>query len=166
MCEFSLVIVICKQLRIGAYEPDSLFYSQWLVFRYCGRLYCRRCVKSECFVYLVSGVQMNTFFKPALSLLLELNLGDTGIERRLHPLITFLTRHRAALRKYIYPECFATLMNYLWSYILQVSRASLAASFGIYFTFCTTTAASSTLLALCTCSLLRLLLALTRILAV
>ena len=112
---------------------------------------------------------MNTFFKPALSLLLELNLGDTGIERRLHPLITFLTRHRAALRKYIYPECFATLMNYLWSYILQVSRASLAASFGIYFTFCTTTiiyAASSTLLALCTCSLLRLLLALTRILAV
>ena len=129
MCEFSLVIVICKQLRIGAYEPDSLFYSQWLVFRYCGRLYCRRCVKSECFVPLVSGVQMNTFFKPALSLLLELNLGDTGIERRLHPLITFLTRHRAALRKYIYPECFATLMNYLWSYILQVSRASLAASF-------------------------------------
>ena len=72
---------------------------------------------------------MNTFFKPALSLLLELNLGDTGIERRLHPLITFLTRHRAALRKYIYTECFAMLMNYLWSYILQVSRASLAASF-------------------------------------
>lgn len=65
---------------------------------------------------------MNTFFKPALSLLLELNLGDTGIERRLHPLVTFLTRHRAALRKYIYPECFTTLMNYLWSYILQVSR--------------------------------------------
>ncbi|CAI8010058.1 hypothetical protein GBAR_LOCUS6673 [Geodia barretti] len=119
MCEFSLVIVICKQLRIGAYEPDCLFIAKWLVFRYCGRLYCRRCVKSECFVYLVSGVQMNTFFKPALSLLLELNLGDTGIERRLHPLITFLTRHRAALRKYIYPECFATLMNYLWSYILQ-----------------------------------------------
>ena len=46
MCEFSLVIVICKQLRIGAYEPDCLFYSQWLVFRYCGRLYCRRCVQN------------------------------------------------------------------------------------------------------------------------
>ena len=65
-------------------------------------------------------VQMNTFFKPALSLLLELNLGEAGIERRLHPLITFLTRHRSALRKYIYPKCFHALMNYLWGYILQV----------------------------------------------
>ena len=63
---------------------------------------------------------MNKFFKPALSLLLELKLGECGIERRLHPLITFLTRHRSALQKYIYPECFHTLMNYLWNYIVQV----------------------------------------------
>lgn len=63
---------------------------------------------------------MNKFFKPALSLLLELRLGESGIERRLHPLITFLTRHRSALQKYVYPECFHTLMNYLWGFILQV----------------------------------------------
>ena len=69
---------------------------------------------------LLSSPQMNKFFKPALSLLLELKLGECGIERRLHPLITFLTRHRSALQKYIYPECFHTLMNYLWNCILQV----------------------------------------------
>lgn len=63
---------------------------------------------------------MNKFFRPALSLLLELKLGECSIERRLHPLITFLTRHRSALQKYIYPKCFHSLMNYLWSCILQV----------------------------------------------
>ena len=63
---------------------------------------------------------MNKFFKPALSLLLELKLEECSIEKRLYPLTTFLTRHRSALQKYIYPECFATTMKYMWDYILQV----------------------------------------------
>ena len=64
---------------------------------------------------------MNKFFKPALSLLLELKLGECSIEKRLCPLVTFLSRHRHALQKYIYPDCFSRIMQFLWEYILQVS---------------------------------------------
>ena len=71
-------------------------------------------------LFSVSCSQMNKFFKPALSLLLELKLGECSIEKRLYPLTTFLTRHRSALQKYIYPECFATTMKFMWDYILQV----------------------------------------------
>ena len=66
-------------------------------------------------------LQMNKFFKPALSLLLDLRLKDCKIDKRLYPLITFLSRHRNALRKYIYPECFNTIMQYLWECIIQVA---------------------------------------------
>ncbi len=65
--------------------------------------------------------QMNKFFKPALSLLLDLRLAACRIEKRLNPLVTFLDRHRTALRKYVYPECFDTIMKYLWECIVQVS---------------------------------------------
>ena len=64
---------------------------------------------------------MNKFFKPALSLLLDLKLIDYPIDKRLLPLLTFLERHRLALKKYLYPECFNVAMEYLWGYILQVS---------------------------------------------
>ena len=64
---------------------------------------------------------MNNFFRPALSQLLELKLGDCTIEKRLSPLVTFLDRHRYALQKYIYPDCYSKVMEYLWGYILQVS---------------------------------------------
>lgn len=63
---------------------------------------------------------MNKFFKPALSLLLELKLGDCSIERRLDPIITFLKRHFKALEKYLYFDCFKQLMNYLWTFVLEV----------------------------------------------
>lgn len=76
------------------------------------------------FVFVCVCSQMNKFFKPALSLLLELKLGDCSIEKRLYPLITFLARHRSALQKYIYPECFSTVMQYMWSCILQVHFCS------------------------------------------
>ena len=72
------------------------------------------------FVCVCVCFQMNKFFKPALSLLLELKLEDCSIQKRLCPLITFLARHRSALQKYIYPECFSTVMQYMWGYILQV----------------------------------------------
>jgi len=74
-------------------------------------------------LFFVSCSQMNKFFKPALSLLLELKLGECSIEKRLYPLTTFLTRHRSALQKYIYPECFATTMKFMLDYILQVGPA-------------------------------------------
>ena len=64
---------------------------------------------------------MNNFFGPALSLLMDLKLRDCSIEKRLRPLMTFLKRHRTALQKYIYKECFDTIMEYLWEYILKVS---------------------------------------------
>ncbi len=66
---------------------------------------------------------MNRFFKPALSLLLDLKLGNCPIDRRLDPLKTFLTRHCTALKKYLYPECFNKLVNCLWCYILEVCRS-------------------------------------------
>ena len=72
------------------------------------------------FVCVCVCFQMNKFFKPALSLLLELKLEDCSIQKRLCPLITFLARHRSALQKYIYPECFSTVMQHMWGYILQV----------------------------------------------
>jgi hypothetical protein len=62
---------------------------------------------------------MNKFFRPALSLLLDLKLGECSIEKRLYPLITFLARHRSALQKYIYPECFNTTMEFMWDCIIQ-----------------------------------------------
>ena len=68
----------------------------------------------------VSPRQMNKFFKPALSLLLELRLGDCSIDKRLRPLVTFLGRHRTALKRYIYPECFSKIILLLWKHILQV----------------------------------------------
>lgn len=64
-------------------------------------------------------LRMNMFFKPALSLLLELKLIDYPIDKRLLPLLTFLERHRLALQKYLYPACFSVTMEYLWEYILQ-----------------------------------------------
>ena len=63
---------------------------------------------------------MNRFFKPALTLLLELKLGDCPISRRLDPIVTFLTRHCKALKQHLYPECFQILIQILWKLILQV----------------------------------------------
>ena len=64
--------------------------------------------------------QMNRFFKPALSLLLDLKLGGCPIDRRLDPLTTFLSRHFTALKKYLYPKCYQQLVDFLWGYILEV----------------------------------------------
>ena len=64
--------------------------------------------------------QLNKFFKPALSLLLELKLVNYPLDKRLLPLITFLERHRLALKKYLYPASFNTTMELLWECILQV----------------------------------------------
>lgn len=65
---------------------------------------------------------MNNFFKPALSLLLELKLVDYPLDKRLLPLVTFLERHRLALAKYLYPATFIVTMELLWGCILQVSK--------------------------------------------
>ena len=94
------------------------------------RLLCLRvspCVVDShtCDVTTVLPVQMNKFFKPALSLLLDLKLIDYPIDKRLLPLLTFLERHRLALQKYLYPECFSVAMEYLWGYILQVSLCAV-----------------------------------------
>ena len=69
---------------------------------------------------LVFLVQMNRFFQPALSLLLDLRLPNCNISRRLDPVTSFLQRHRHSLKKYLYPQCFDTLMGMFWAQILKV----------------------------------------------
>ena len=63
---------------------------------------------------------MNNFCKIALSELLSLKLHNCGIEKRLFPVVDYLERHRRALRKYIYPECFRDIMEHIWECLLQV----------------------------------------------
>ncbi|XP_019857507.1 PREDICTED: uncharacterized protein LOC109585810 isoform X2 [Amphimedon queenslandica] len=64
-------------------------------------------------------LRMNKFFKPALTLLLDLKLGDCPINRRLNSLVEFLTRHMRALSKHLYPKCYSSLIDLLWQTILQ-----------------------------------------------
>ena len=63
---------------------------------------------------------MNKFCKMALSELLGLKLGDCLIGKRLFPVVDYLERHRVALQKYIYPECFCAIMEHVWERLLQV----------------------------------------------
>ncbi len=63
---------------------------------------------------------MNKFCKMALSELLGLKLSDCSIEKRLVPVVDYLERHRVALRKYIYPDCFSAIMEHVWECLLQV----------------------------------------------
>ena len=63
---------------------------------------------------------MNKFCKRALSELLGLKLGSCPIEKRLKPVVDYLDRHRVALHKYVYPECYKQIMENLWDYLLQV----------------------------------------------
>ena len=66
--------------------------------------------------------QFNKFFQPALSLLLKLKLSKP-IARRLDPVVTYLSRHKAAFRRYIYPKCFQELMGHIWTKIVQVPNS-------------------------------------------
>ena len=63
---------------------------------------------------------MNKFCKIALSELLGLKLSNCSIEKRLVPVVDYLDRHRVALRKYVYPECFSAIMGHVWECLLQV----------------------------------------------
>lgn len=66
---------------------------------------------------------MNKFCKVALSELLGLRLSDDySIDKRLFPLVDYLGRHRVALQKYVYPECFTAIMEHVWECLLQVCR--------------------------------------------
>ena len=66
---------------------------------------------------------MNKFCKVALSELLGLRLADCPIEKRLEPLMDYLERHRVALQKYVYPDCFSAIMEHVWECLLQVSES-------------------------------------------
>ena len=63
---------------------------------------------------------MNKFCKMALFELLGLRL-ECSIEKRLFPVVDYLKRHRVALKKYVYPECFCAIMENVWECLLQVS---------------------------------------------
>ena len=67
-------------------------------------------------------IQMNKFCKYALSELLRLKLGDCPIEKRLVPMVDYLDRHRMALQKYVYPDCFSAIMKFMWECLLQASQ--------------------------------------------
>lgn len=62
---------------------------------------------------------MNKFCKMALFELLGLRL-ECSIEKRLFPVVDYLERHRVALKKYVYPECFCAIMEHVWECLLQV----------------------------------------------
>ncbi len=63
---------------------------------------------------------MNKFCKRALSELLGLRLSTVSIKKRLEPIVDYLSRHRVALKKYIYPSCYKDVMENLWDCLLQV----------------------------------------------
>jgi hypothetical protein len=64
---------------------------------------------------------MNQFCKVALDELLGLKLSNCLIEKRLFPVVDYLQRHRVALQKYVYPDCFCAIMEHVWESLLQVS---------------------------------------------
>lgn len=64
---------------------------------------------------------MNKFCKMALSELLGLKLNDCAIDKRLFPVVDYLERHRVALQKYVYPDCFSAIMEHVWEGLLQVN---------------------------------------------
>lgn len=68
---------------------------------------------------------MNNFCKIALCELLSLKLSDCAIEKRLFPVVDYLERHRRALHKYIYPECFKDIMEHVWECLLQVKGSHM-----------------------------------------
>ena len=107
-----------KMICVRVSYVENVTQPPFLQLNYYKQVY--RALLLACFlIHFVQ--QMNRFFKPALSLLLELKLGNCPISRRLEPLATFLSRHCTALKRYLYPSCFAQLMKFLWTYILEVS---------------------------------------------
>lgn len=62
----------------------------------------------------------------ALSELLGLKLSDCLIEKRLFPVVDYLQRHRVALQKYVYPDCFCAIMEHVWESLLQVRTGGWA----------------------------------------
>lgn len=77
----------------------------------------------ETCMLMYSCLQMNKFCRVALYELLGLRLNDCPIEKRLQPVVDYLDRHRVALQKYVYPECFSAIMENVWECLLQVHTA-------------------------------------------
>lgn len=74
---------------------------------------------------------MNKFCKIALSELLGLKLINCQIENRLFPVVDYLERHRVALQKYVYPDCFSAIMEHVWENLLQVGYNILVCEQGV-----------------------------------